>query len=338
MVRVSKRQKKSPSNQETDIPTDVRMRDLESPEIAKDNNEKVLKSFESSCNIVLKYVKFLKKNCHEFDYYAENLIIHQKLQVALNKIQLMSEDISSLMDEVNMLKSELNTIKGQLNQKGTSLPKNTSPSLATAASNLLISTNTAVKGDKNDTSPMSGSGIFQKFEPINRVVPRPSSKDIATTIGGKAHSLQFTVSLYIDLLEKVLGPAEETNLDYKAMVREAILITKAVISNLKEQHHIDPDLRWSYVDPTIKLEAYKKLEDATEQILPLKACSEFWGAHVLISNFWLKRKKTTKKKQSFKNEDDESPSRENSPPDRSQKMNPLPKKQKAFSIPFLTHP
>ncbi|KAI8643337.1 hypothetical protein BD408DRAFT_321140, partial [Parasitella parasitica] len=134
-------------------------------------------------------------------------------------------------------------------------------------------------------------GPFPKYSAIDRVVPRPSTKELANSMGGKTHSLQFTCNLYIDLISKVLGPSSKTGLDYKAMVKEAILVTKAILSHIKEINNIDPDLRWSRLDPTIKLDAYRKLEAATEHLLPLKVCSEFWGAHVLISNFWLKRKK-----------------------------------------------
>ncbi|CAO3645452.1 unnamed protein product [Mucor hiemalis] len=239
----------------------------------------------------------------------------------------MTNDIHFLLNEVDRLKEDVNSIRNELNSR---------------------------ENNGNNIVTISASGPFPKYEAINRVVPRPSSKDIVNTIGGKAHSLQFTCNLYVDLIERVLGPAKDSSLDYRAMVKEAILVTKAVVSNIKELHKIDPDLRWSHIDPTIKLEAYKKLEDATEHLLPLKLCSEFWGAHVLISNFWLKRKKSTKKKphsthktESLSNDpslhefdelSENTLPKENTPSvDNPSKTN-NPQKLKAFSIPFLTHP
>ncbi|CEG82623.1 hypothetical protein RMATCC62417_16670 [Rhizopus microsporus] len=103
------------------------------------------------------------------------------------------------------------------------------------------------------------------------------------------------------------------------MVKEAIMITKAVVSHVKEAHRIDPELRWSYIDPTVKLETYKILESATEHLLPLKVCLEYWGAHVLISNFWVKRKKYNKK-----------PMKDTPSPTKKPDISP-------FSIPFLTN-
>lgn len=257
----------------------------------------------------------------------------------------MTGDISFLLNEVDSLKRDLHSIKVELNSR-----KSTQETIESSPVTIQQTAIPVTVKSEIDTPPMTGP--FVRYEPINRVVPRPSSKDIVTTIGGKAHSLQFTVNLYVDLIEKILGPAESSGLDYRAMVKEAILVTKAVISNLKELHKIDSNLRWSYVDPTIKLEAYKKLEDATEHLLPLKVCSEFWGAHVLISNFWLKRKKTSKNKQYSppKTEDtsfnDDLPNENALPNEDSNesqgdspiKKNNPPKKSKAFSIPFLTHP
>ncbi|KAG1083131.1 hypothetical protein G6F42_022321 [Rhizopus arrhizus] len=143
------------------------------------------------------------------------------------------------------------------------------------------------------------------------------------------------------------------------MVKEAILITKAVLSHIKEVNNIDPELRWSRLDPTIKLDAYRKLEAATEHLLPLKVCSEFWGAHVLISNFWLKRKKKnnttsdtpaphSKRKKpattSYIDTDTNTPSpilptttTHDSTTTFATKEDTKRQKSKAFSIPFLTH-
>lgn len=263
------------------------------------------------------------------------------MELALNKIKDMTNDIRFLLNEVVRLKEDVNSIKTQLKGKSTDITS--SPSAVSSSINPLISPST-----RPDNLTKLPSGPFPKYEANSRVLPRPSSQDIVNTIGGKAHSLQFTCNLYVDLIEKVLGPAKDSNLDYRAMVKEAILVTKAVVSNIKEQYNIDPDLRWSHIDPTIKLEAYKKLEEATEHLLPLKVCSEFWGAHVLISNFWLKRRKSTKKP--YLNKKNESKSKDNLPQEfdelgennsilenPSDTNNPQ-KKLKAFSIPFLTHP
>ncbi|KAI9248189.1 hypothetical protein BY458DRAFT_445892 [Sporodiniella umbellata] len=163
-------------------------------------------------------------------------------------------------------------------------------------------------------------GPFPHYTPMDRTLPRPSAKEVAETLGGKEHSLQFTSNLYVDLIEKVLGPQEDNQqLDYKAMVKEAIMVTKAVVSYVKDAHRIDPDIRWSYIDPTVKLETYRVLESATHHLLPLKVCLEYWGAHVLISNFWVKRRKYNKK--SFE---------KSQSPTRRPEMSP-------FSIPFLTN-
>jgi hypothetical protein len=106
------------------------------------------------------------------------------------------------------------------------------------------------------------------------------------------------------------------------MVKEAILITKAIISHTKEENKLSPELRWSQVDPTIKLNAYQQLEIATEHLLPLKTCAEFWGAHVLISNFWLKRKKSQSNNKQNDEDDEEEVKR---------------RQLDAYSIPFLTN-
>lgn len=320
MVRVSKRQKFPKRGQSS----------------KEDNDRSNEQNEDPDCTDL----KDITDNCHE-PKSSENIIIEQKLELALNKIRDMTNDIRFLLNEVVSLKEDVNSIKTQLKGKSTEIVS--SPSAVSSSIHPPISPST-----RPDNLTKLPSGPFPKYEAISRVVPRPSSKDIVNTIGGKAHSLQFTCNLYVDLIEKVLGPAKDSNLDYRAMVKEAILVTKAVVSNIKEQYNIDPDLRWSHIDPTIKLEAYKKLEEATEHLLPLKVCSEFWGAHVLISNFWLKRKKSAKKPPSKRKNEPTSKDNslqefdelgENTPSaDNPIRNNNPQKKLKAFSIPCLTHP
>lgn len=229
----------------------------------------------------------------------------------------MSEEIHTLVQRVNNLQDEIKDIKNIVSNHVHSHHIHTSES---STSNALTSVEL--------TKPPKGP--FPEHKTSDRSVPRPSSKELAKSLGGKVHSLQFTSSLYVNLIERVIGPSSESGLDYKAMVKEAILITKAVISSVKEEHNIDPDLRWSQVDPTIKINAYRKLEDATEHLLPLKICSEFWGAHVLISNFWLKRKKI---KSSTANKND----KQDEDSDNNSVNSNKKKKSDVYSITFLTN-
>ncbi|CEP07542.1 hypothetical protein [Parasitella parasitica] len=217
--------------------------------------------------------------------------IQQTLDIVLDKIQAMAQDIANLVSQVGDLNSKMQAINISNNNKLPNIDdfSNTTSnedSPFDSPQNAQILKTDVINAEENSTK-----GPFPRYEAIDRVVPRPSTKELANSMGGKTHSLQFTCNLYIDLISRVLGPSSKTGLDYKAMVKEAILVTKAVLSHIKEINNIDPDLRWSRLDPTIKLDAYRKLEAATEHLLPLKVCSEFWGAHVLISNFWLKRKK-----------------------------------------------
>jgi hypothetical protein len=284
-----------------------------------------------------------------------NQLIRQKLDTALDKIQSMAYEITYLVSQVGDLKSEIQAIKSSFNNKSStddfsSNITSNEGSTIDSPQNAQISKKGLVSADENITK-----GPFPKFKPSDRVVPRPSTKELANSVGKKSHSLQFTCNLYIDLITKVLGPSLKTNLDYKAMVKEAILVTKAVLSHIKENNNIDPDLRWSRLDPTIKLEAYRELESAIEHLLPLKVCSEFWGAHVLISNFWLKRKKKSnttqnnsnnkerKKITNIENKNNSSPTLPiSSTTIHDSSFSPSKEeikgqKLKAFSIPFLTH-
>lgn len=243
--------------------------------------------------------------------------------MVLNLTKDMSAEVHTLAQRVNNLQDEIKEIK-YIVSNHVNTHHHHSPVLDNSHGSSPNINSTSVKLEKPPTGPFSENKI------IDRSVPRPSSKELAKSLGGKVHSLQFTSSLYVNLIERAIGPSSESGLDYKAMVKEAILITKAVISSVKEEHNIDPDLRWSQVDPTIKLNAYRKLEDATEHLLPLKICSEFWGAHVLISNFWLKRKKTkstSNKTEIIKPEDDSDNNSTNS----------KKKKSDAYSITFLTN-
>ncbi|CAO3656622.1 unnamed protein product [Mucor fragilis] len=297
--------------------------------------------------------------------------IHQKLDIALDRIQTMAHEIAQLVSQVGDLKSEMQAMQLSINSKYaiaddfSNSTSNEGSTIDSPIQNAQIPKrghiSTASTPEENATK-----GPFPKYEPIDRVVPRPSTKELTNSIGGKSHSLQFTCSLYIDLITKILGPTSKTGLDYRAMVKEAILITKAVLSHIKEVNGIDPDLRWSRLDPTIKLDAYRKLEAATEHLLPLKVCSEFWGAHVLISNFWLKRKKKSSSSAKSNTADTPTPHGKRKKPAANPYINtdthtppppPLPptlpftlhdsttatpldakrQKPKAFSIPFLTH-
>lgn len=266
----------------------------------------------------------------------------------------MAYEITHLVSQVGDLKSEIQAIKSTISNKFST--DDFSNNIASTEGSTIDSPQNAPipKKDLFSIDENITKGPFPKYEPSDRVVPRPSTKELANSIGGKSHSLQFTCNLYIDLITKVLGPSSKTNLDYKAMVKEAILITKAVVSHIKEINDIDPDLRWSRLDPTIKLDAYRKLESATEHLLPLKVCSEFWGAHVLISNFWVKRKKKShtiqnnnsnkqrKKITYIENSNNSSPilplssttMHDSSFPSKEEIKR---QKLKACSIPFLTH-
>ncbi|KAL9547548.1 hypothetical protein MBANPS3_006123 [Mucor bainieri] len=298
-----------------------------------------------------------------------NQLIHHKLDIALDKIQTMAQEITQLVSQVGDLKSEMQAIKLSINNSKYAIADDFSNSTSNEGSTVDSPIQNALIPKRGHISTPSTEenvtkGPFPKYEPIDRVVPRPSTKELANSIGGKSHSLQFTCNLYIDLITKILGPSSRTGLDYKAMVKEAILITKAVLSHIKEANSIDPDLRWSRLDPTIKLDAYRRLEAATEHLLPLKVCSEFWGAHVLISNFWLKRKKKSSGNDKSPTTDTPTPHNKRKKPtttpyiDTNTHTPPstLPsisqdstirtsttqqdtkrQKPKAFSIPFLTH-
>lgn len=273
----------------------------------------------------------------------------------------MAQEITQLVSQVGDLKSEMQAIKLSINNSSkyaiaaaddsSNSTSNEGSTIDSPIHNVQIPKRGHISTASIDENVTKGP--FPKYEPIDRVVPRPSTKELANSIGGKSHSLQFTCNLYIDLITKILGPPSKTGLDYKAMVKEAILITKAVLSHIKEANNIDPDLRWSRLDPTIKLDAYRKLEAATEHLLPLKVCSEFWGAHVLISNFWLKRKKKTSSNSNTT--DTSAPHSKRKKPDIDTDTHTPPstlpsishdsttqqdtkrQKPKAFSIPFLTH-
>lgn len=272
--------------------------------------------FISSYSPVYTFFKSIHNSDDELTLYD----LKKQLDTTSLQIQHMSNEMSELAKEVSNIKQLLidikNTVKRSI-QHSTLIPSSTSS----------ISTHDGVQQQlqENDLlipakfAPIQGP--FPKYTQMDRTLPRPSAKEVAETLGGKEHSLQFTSNLYVDLIEKVLGPQEENqHLDYRAMVKEAIMITKAVVSHVKEAHRIDPELRWSYIDPTVKLETYKILESATEHLLPLKVCLEYWGAHVLISNFWVKRKKYNKKPMK------DTPSPTTKKPDIS-----------PFSIPFLTN-
>ncbi|GAN05241.1 hypothetical protein MAM1_0085d04710 [Mucor ambiguus] len=296
-----------------------------------------------------------------------NQLIHQKLDITLGKLQTMTQEITQLVSQVGDLKSEMQAIKLSISNSKYAITDDFSNSTSNEGSTVdspIQSAQIPKKGHISTafTEENVANGPFPKYEPIDRVVPRPSSKELTNSIGGKSHSLQFTCNLYVDLITKILGPSSKTGLDYKAMVKEAILITKAVLSHIKEVNNIDPDLRWSRLDPTIKLDAYRKLEAATEHLLPLKVCSEFWGAHVLISNFWLKRKKKNSSSDKSNAAYTLAPHRKNpsitsyidtdihTPPSTlppisqdststvsTTQQNAKRQKPKAFSIPFLTH-
>ncbi|KAI8062773.1 uncharacterized protein B0P05DRAFT_241445 [Gilbertella persicaria] len=233
--------------------------------------------------------------------------IEDKLELILSGIFQLSQDLQRVTQDTSILKDEIKDIKTRL------------------AGNHQKEKPDTIKQELQAAS----TGPFPAYKPIDRIMPRPSPKEttlFSDKIKGekKIHSLQFTSSLYIDLIQKALGAESETGLDYKAMVKEAVLVTKAVISHLKELYHINSTLKWSRVDPTVKLEAYRQLEEATQHLLPLKLCSEFWGAHVLLSNFWLKRKKLEKVKE--ESTDSRTPEESSQNNDR----NP-------FSISFLTN-
>ncbi|CAO3667587.1 unnamed protein product [Rhizopus stolonifer] len=232
--------------------------------------------------------------------------LKEQLECTVNEIHRMRETMCLLVNEISSLKHIVLDLKNTVEERE------------------LMNTSSPVQVDLQDydipAKFASTQGPFPKYTQMDRTLPRPSAKEVAETLGGKEHSLQFTSNLYIDLIEKVLGPQEENQqLDYKAMVKEAIMMTKAVVSYVKDTHGIDPEIRWSYIDPTVKLETYRILESATEHLLPLKICLEYWGAHVLISNFWVKRRKYGKK----------AVGKSQSPP-RRPGMSP-------FSIPFLTN-
>ncbi|CAO0792033.1 unnamed protein product [Mucor circinelloides] len=283
--------------------------------------------------------------------------------MVLDNLHTMTQEIRQLVSQVGDLKSEMQAIKLSINNKYSIITDEFSNSTSNEGSTIDSPIQNAQIPKKGLFSTPNEENVtkgpFPKYEPIDRVVPRPSTKELTNSIGGKSHSLQFTCNLYIDLITKILGPSSKTGLDYKAMVKEAILITKAVLSHIKEVNNIDPELRWSRLDPTIKLDAYRKLEAATEHLLPLKVCSEFWGAHVLISNFWLKRKKKnnttsgtpaphSKRKKpattSYIDTDTNTPSSilpttttHDSTTTFATKEDTKRQKSKAFSIPFLTH-
>ncbi|KAI9266065.1 hypothetical protein BY458DRAFT_556452 [Sporodiniella umbellata] len=224
-----------------------------------------------------------------------------QMELTTNEMKRMKQTVDELIGQVTGLKGTLLDVKDLL-QSHRSHPLPPPPPLP-SMDDVLIPPKFA---------PLQGP--FRRFSQMDRTLPRPSAKEVAETLGGKEHSLQFTSNLYVDLIEKVLGPQQDNRqLDYKAMVKEAILLTKAVVSHVKETHQIDPETRWSYIDPTVKLETYRILESATEHLLPLKICLEYWGAHVLISNFWVKRKKYEKETKVLK------------------------KRLDPFSIPFLTN-
>ncbi|KAI8971957.1 hypothetical protein BDF20DRAFT_907468 [Mycotypha africana] len=298
----------------------------------------------------------------QLDADLSTSILQQKLDITLSKLDFLTQQLSYVVNEVVDIKAEVRYLKS-INSERREFVNSIN---GTDQENVLQDSPLQSPESQDSFSHHSLSiprhliavpkGPFRKYGPTDRVVPRPTTKDLVKTIGGKAHSLQFTSSLYVDLITRELGPASETGLDYRAMVKEAVLITKAVLSRLKEVNNIDPNLRWSRVDPTIKLEAYRKLEAATEHLLPLKICSEFWGAHVLISNFWLGRRKRSSEENNSTNGNTESnpnltkkakletnsednkqaleitASSSNTPQQEQQKVTP-----KAFSIPFLTH-
>ncbi|CAO3696238.1 unnamed protein product [Rhizopus stolonifer] len=224
--------------------------------------------------------------------------LKEQLELTTKEMNEMKLTVDELITQVSELKETMFDVKDMLqsnsNRQNAPLP---------SMDDVLIPAKFA-----------SLQGPFRKFTQLDRTLPRPSAKEVAETLGGKEHSLQFTSNLYVDLIEKAIGPQQENRqLDYRAMVKEAILLTKAVVSHVKDTHRIDPEIRWSYIDPTVKLETYRILESATEHLLPLKICLEYWGAHVLISNFWVKRKKYEKEPK-------------------------LPKRRiDPFSIPFLTN-
>ncbi|KAI7898234.1 uncharacterized protein BX663DRAFT_556040 [Cokeromyces recurvatus] len=266
-------------------------------------------------------------NMEQIRHNVNETNIHEKLNLVLDKLQCISKATEYLIDEIRELKTEIQDIKY-------SLPSTIDANRITNDTRGIIR--------ESESLDNKQKGPFPEFKLIDRTLSRPSTKDIAETTGGKAHSLQFTCNLYMELIEKILGPATETGLDYRAMVKEAVLITKSVISQIKEAYYIDSNLRWSQVDPTIRLEAYQKLEVATEHLLPLKVCSEFWGAHVLLSNFWLKRKKPRNNNSSQSDDiHNNSKRRKKSFVNTSTQQNTLQnmdqeKKSPAFSISFLT--
>ncbi|KAG1398899.1 hypothetical protein G6F58_011233 [Rhizopus delemar] len=241
--------------------------------MAEENNRAEFKSFNQDDHL---------KNNNNNNSSSEINQLKAQLELATNEIYFMKETMNDLIEAVSTIQQTVLDIKDVVERNNPLSMEPISPKLdEDTTSDLLIPAKFA-----------SVQGPFPKYTQMDRTLPRPSAKEVAETLGGKEHSLQFTSNLYVDLIEKVLGPQEENpQLDYRAMVKEAIMITKAVVSHVKETHRIDPELRWSYIDPTVKLETYKILESATEHLLPLKVCLEYWGAHVLISNFWVKRRK-----------------------------------------------
>lgn len=285
--------------------------------MAEENNRAEFKSFNQDDHLKVNnrsfyslHTKATLKNNNNNNSSSEINQLKAQLELATNEIYFMKETMNDLIEAVSTIQQTVLDIKDVVERNNPLSMEPISPKLdEDTTSDLLIPAKFA-----------SVQGPFPKYTQMDRTLPRPSAKEVAETLGGKEHSLQFTSNLYVDLIEKVLGPQEENpQLDYRAMVKEAIMITKAVVSHVKETHRIDPELRWSYIDPTVKLETYKILESATEHLLPLKVCLEYWGAHVLISNFWVKRRKYSKK-----------PTRKSPSPTKKAGISP-------FSIPFLTN-
>ncbi|KAI9472051.1 MAG: hypothetical protein EXX96DRAFT_582728 [Benjaminiella poitrasii] len=248
-----------------------------------------IKKFKSSESL---HISSDEADSNEISDMSIDIAMNEKIELVLNKLNFMAQTIQHLMNDIGDLKTDVQDIKQSLSQPSNNNETAVDPILIdrknpTPSNNIVL-----LETVSPSSLPPTTRGPFPEYSSTDRTVSRPSTRDLAETTGGKAHSLQFTSHLYINLIESVLGPAQDSGLDYRAMVKEAVLVTKSVISQVKEYYHLDQDLRWSQVDPTVRLDAYRRLELATQHLLPLKVCSEFWGAHVLLSNFWLKRKKS----------------------------------------------
>ncbi|KAG1140600.1 hypothetical protein G6F38_008994 [Rhizopus arrhizus] len=179
--------------------------------------------------------------------------LREQLRSTINQIYYLKGTMNELVVEVTHLKQIVLDLKSTVEKE---LQHSKEQKISSPSSQLTSITRES-EGPGESQIPakfVSIQGPFPKYTQRDRILPRPSAKQVAETLGGKEHSLQFTSHLYVDLIEKVLGPQEENlHLDYKAMVKEAIMITKAVVSHMKEAYRIDPELRWSYIDPTYVL-------------------------------------------------------------------------------------